>query len=769
MNTILRLLAVSVSFIFACVRLDAQDSPARRFFSDMAETFGVPEGIGELIGSETKIRPHYLFQYDKSGRVIRVESRDSAGRITPDFFHVRILTFEYGEDGSLLRRVWRSPENAAELVWRYEGKDRIFFEDVFLGEFPPLDFMPFRDGIFQDVSRCIEGLTLCGNLAGLSLFRDESGRVVRADFLRADGARGFDSQETAGHRYERDSRGRFTKAVLLNGKGEPHADSFGVSEYRLRYEGDQLVEIGCYGVDGKPVNNNRGFAFLRQEMPEPGLCRVSFFDKWGEPAVDRQDGYSSCMTRSRFDGRPDTIAFYGPDGLPCAGLHGAFRMDFHYPDRNTEEIRLTSPDGLSLSSCFQRIRFIRNDCGRVIRSEFFSGASDVPEKIWIDTLSERGLLKEREIRNPGGTVGRIRDLRRSDGALSSRISVDGAERVVCEEHFDYDRLGNCLKYWSNLHGGFRWELDEDGRPAKRIELDKEGKDAGPSFLLTYDGSGRVRTQTEVSGASGSPLPPEIRKIVFTWDVRGNSVREDYFRADGTPPENGLASILREFDDRGNEISARGLSASSTPEFLPDESFAKVRRTFDSRDNMIAVMWLDRDLLPVFQTGILPAPLDDLSAAIARMQYDSADNLIRAELFPEDETGFPEFGGAARIRIERKRLSRGGEEVLLAFYDLSGAPFHPFGGRASILRFRHGDGEDRYTFLDENLAKTSAPFLGYAEKVFEKSADTPQYYDEKGNRVTPRPLPNRENGGTEDSSGGDAAPAEDSDSENGGSR
>lgn len=755
MNTKLRLFIVLFSLVSVCGLLDAEDSLPERFFTDMVETFGVPEGVGPLTGQDAMTRQRYRFQYDTAGRVVRVESLDPAGRITPDFFHVRVLTFEYDGDGSLLRRVWRSPEGTADLVWRYEGRDRIFFENAFLGELPPLDFMPFRDGLFQNLSECIPDLTACGNLAGLSFIRDKEGRVVRADFLRADGARGFDSQETAGHRYERDDLGRFTKAMLLNGKGEPHADSFGVAEYRLRYEGDHPVEIGCFGVDGKPVNNNRGFAFLRQEMPEPGRCKISFFDANGDPAVDRQDGYSFCITSSRFDGRPDTIDFFGPDGLPCAGLRGAARLDFHYPDKNTEEIRLTAPDGLSPWSGIRRIRISRNRFGRVIRREFFPDESDVPGEVWTDTLSEYGLLKEREIRKAGGPAGRIREVRRDNGALSSRISLDGAGRVVREEHFDYDRLGNWLKYWNSADGGLRWELDEDGRLEKRIGLDKDGKDSGPSVALAYDGSGRVRTETVIPASSGPASG--IRKTVYTWDRRGNPVREDFFRADGTPPEKGLASILREFDDRGNEILVRGVTASGTPALLPGKSCAEIRCTFDLRNNMTAIMWLDRELLPVFQSGILPSPLDDLSAAILRMQHDSAGNLIRAELFPEDETGFPEFGGAARVRIERKNLSRG-EEILLTFYDLSGAPFHPFGGRVTALRFRDTDGEARYTFLDENMETAPAPVLGYAEKVFDRSSDTPRYYDEKGNQVMPGFLQEKAEKGEAEAPAGPAAPA-----------
>ena len=749
MKTDLRLLAVSFFFFFGCVLCAAQPPPAERFFSDMVETFGVPEGVGELVGPRAKRESHYRFEYDGKGRVVRVESRAPGGQITFDFFHVRVLTFEYDGNGSLLRRVWRSPEGTADLVWRYDGPDRVIFEKAFLGELPPLDFMPFRDGLFQDISKCITDLTACGNLSGLSLVRDGRGRVVRVDFLRADGKRGYDSQETAGHRYERDELGRFTKAVLLNGKGEPHADSFGVSEYRLRYEGDRLAEIGCYGIDGKPVNNDRGFAFLRQEVPGPGLCKTAFFGAHGEPVTDRQDGYSFCITRSRSDGRPDALFFYGPDGLPCAaGLRKASRLDVHYPDRYTEEIRLTSPDGLLPSSGFQRVRVFRNRFGRVIRREFFLDEFDEPEEIWIDTLSERGLLKEREIRDPNGLVGRIREVRRADGSLSDRISMDKEGKVVREEHFGYDRLGNCLNYWTSADGGFRWELDEDGHQAKKFWLDKRGKETGLSAAMTYDGSGRVRTETVTSAASDPSS--EIRKTVYTWNARGDLVREDLFRADGTPPEKGPASIIREYDERGNERLVRAVTASGSPALLPGSSYAEVRRTFDGRDNMIAVMWLDRDLLPVFQDGVMPV-FDDLSAAIVRMRYDLSGDLIYAELFPEDEAGFPDFGGAAQIRFERKRLHRGGVEVLLSFYDLSGEPFHAFGGSSTTVRYRNMDGEERYTFLNENMDKVLEPGLGYAEMITD-GTETVRYYDAKGNLVTPPSSEKREEQGTERNSG-----------------
>ena len=748
MNRILRFLLLSCLFS-GCSGLLAAQEITERFFIDMVETYGVPEGVGELTGTQAKKQNHYRFQYDKAGRVVRVESRDPAGCINPDFFHVRTLTFEYGEDGSLLRRVWRSPEDAVDLVWRYDGRDRIIFEDAFLGELPPLDFMPFRDGLLQDLSHCIPGLTACGNLAGLSLSRDEKGRVVRVDFLRADGAQGFDSLETGGHRYERDELGRFTRAVLLNGKGQPHADYFGVSEYRLRYDGNYLAELGCYGIDGKPVNNNRGFAFLRQEFPEPELCRTSFFGVRGEPVTDRQDGYSFSILRTRFDGRDESISFFGPDGLPCAGLYGAARVDFFYPDKNTEEIRKTPAGGAAVRG-FPRIRIIRNDCGRVVRMEFFADESDRPREVWIDSLSDRGLLTEREIRKAGaGLVQRIRELRRDDGALSARIVTDAEGRVEREEHFEYDRLGNTLKYYDTSFGGIRQEQDEHGRFVKEIILDKDGKDTKQITTVTFDGSGRPETKTVVSEDPDSP-PSPARKTVFTRDAQGNPVREAYFGEDGKPLKDGLAVILREFDDRGNETLVRGLTSAGAPALLPDESYAERKQTFDQRDNVSAVIWLDCDLVPVFQPFPAEHPfLDSFWAAIARMQYDSANELIRAELFPEDETGFPSLPGTASIRVSRSLLPRG-EELHVEFFDLSGGRACPYGGSASVLRLREEVGKLQITLLDGNMEKTMAPELGYAEEIFDPSeGDSPRYYDAEGNPVTP---PSDEEDSEEDADG-----------------
>ena len=150
-----------------------------------------------------------------------------------------------------------------------------------------------------------------------------------------------------------------------------------------------------------------------------------------------------------------------------------------------------------------------------------------------------------------------------------------------------------------------------------------------------------------------------------------------------------------------------------------------------------MIWLDCDLVPVFQPFPVEHPfLDSFPAAIARMQYDPANELIRAELFPEDETGFPHFHGVASIRVSRSLRPRG-EELHLEFFDLSGERACPYGGSASVLRLREGGGKIRITLLDGNMEKTMAPELGYAEEFFDPSeGDGPRYYDAEGNPVTP---------------------------------
>ena len=714
--------------------LCAQDAPRIRLFADMSETFDVPEGIGELTEVEARGSGHYRFEYDGADRVVRVESRAPSGRIVPDFFHVRVLTFEYGEDGSLLRRVWRSPENAVDLVWRYEGKDRIRFENIFLGEYPPLELLPFRDGLFQNLSECESDLMECGSLAGLALVRDGQGRVVRADFLRADGSPGTDSMGTAGHLYERDEKGRFTRTVLLNEEGKPHADFFGVTEYRIRYgEDDRLAEIGCFGPDGKPVNNNRGFAFLRQVFPEPGLCRISFAGADGSPATDKMERCASMTTRYGLNGRTDTVLFYGTDGLPCEGRLGAARMDFFYPEADVEEIRLSTLSGLPPGSGFSRLRIFRNEHGRVIRTDFLEEDSEEPVRSALNTLTDRGLVKEQVIEAEGRTVKRIRTQRRADGALTTRTVLSPDGQVLEEKHFEFDALGTTRKWYQAGQGGYRNEPRDGEKPAKVILVDGNGKDTGEYLIFSRDPSGSRKEESFLV----PPKPDGIARIVHTLDARGNRIREEFFQADGTPLKKDAAVILREFDARGNETLVRGLTASGAPALLPGESYAERRRTFDDRDNVTAAMWLDCDLMPVFQHGAVPHPaLMWFPAAIVRMKFDPADQLIRADLFPEDETGFPEFGGAASLRIERKRLPRGGEDIFWQFHDDSGALCHPFGGAASGCRLLFRDGTIRYSFLDKNLKVTLAPDLGYAEKFVDLQSDSARYFDADGNELEP---------------------------------
>ena len=74
---------------------------------------------------------------------------------------------------------------------------------------------------------------------------------------------------------------------------------------------------------------------------------------------------------------------------------------------------------------------------------------------------------------------------------------------------------------------------------------------------------------------------------------------------------------------------------------------------------------------------------------------------------------------------------------MMFYDLSGNPFHPYGGPAASIRTRTTDGEERSTFLDENMEKVLEPKFGYAEKVVDTSTDKVRYYDGKGKPVKPK--------------------------------
>ncbi len=628
------------------------------YFTDYAEVYGVPSGIGRLSSGEWKSMCSHIALVSSRGRVRELRCENAAGSLVPDDRDIRLDPFskaeyeyagerlssvkQYDENGHLTAELHYVNRNTADLVRNPEGDVGTAFSAAapLPSHRTPMDtgepdfksniirYLFFYDdaGFTREVHYCSDAYNRFAEdaegIAGIRYERDEQGRVTRLydlSFLSdesTDAGRPEHYQVigkrsgAAGIAFVYNSSGDCTERHTLNTRGLAMTDPAYGAHTLYEYAGHNEVRMTCRDEKGGLFLNDHGWAVRVSQYDEHGSrIRVCFYGLNGEPVLC-SEGYAGEETVFNEQGNPLQISFFGLDGEPILSADGYAGYACAYDGQGRQtgaaffgtegEPVLSSLGYTGWNADFDqhgnrvRVAYYGTDGKEILSAEGYAG--------WESVFDERG----NEIR--------VAYFGPSGEAVCNIDGYAGWESV-------FDERGNARKVrFFNTDG--RPVLEKHGIAGYEAAYDERGNRTAVSYfgtegeplLSTFGYAGFERVYDELGnlvccrflGMDGEPVPD--RHGVAGWDavfdLRGREIRRSYFGPDGKPALYGgdrYAGILHAYDERGNEIRRSFLGPDGSP-VLTDNGYCGWESVFDERGNEIRCRFFGLDGEPALHVS-----------------------------------------------------------------------------------------------------------------------------------------------------------------------
>jgi hypothetical protein len=597
----------------------------------LVERHGRPEGVTPVTSEVARRRQRTLRFTRRGGRVIRVESVNGLGTLTPDtalesqFFsgdarspEAARVDFEFGPGGEPLRRVahdefgtflW-SFQHAGERLGHYADARGLLRANPQTGA-THVEWTLSPEGFHREV-RFIDafGRPKPGDqgIFGIRSEFDESGLPLRVRYLGPRGETWISSTTgVAGFRARRDPLGRILRLECLGPDGESPCFTrlYGYSSWTQTYDKwGNPIEMRRFDSAGRAImsGTSRGHRTLAEFSEHGLLIREREFNAAGEPVVGNapchevriaHDARGGAVATEYFDaaggralnangvhrleyehderGRVIQTLFLGTDGRPCVDANGISRFKLRL-DSNGRRIEYRYFDTENRPALHRQgnhiARYEYNDAGQKTRATYFD-PDGRPIALSTGFHAEQTTYDE-------------------FGSISEVAYFDEFGRATAST-FGYHRLFN---EWDE-HARLRKEscFGPDGRPAlfsSGMHAIEYVRESGLPVIIKHLG---------VDGAPTSNLNG-IGSVRSRFDALGRTIEASYFGADGKPVMGqGLHHrAVTSFDERGRVAEIRHLDLEGRPRRLPGRP-ALLRYRYDDADRRISTAWFDGDHQP----------------------------------------------------------------------------------------------------------------------------------------------------------------------------
>lgn len=663
------------------------------YYTDYAEVYGVPTGIGRLSGSEWKGMSAHFALVSSRGRVRELRCENAAGRLVPDDRESRLdpvskAEYEYAgerlssvrlydENGHLTAEMHYVNQNTVDLVRNPAGDVGTAFSAAapLPSHSTPMDtgeqdyksniirYLFFYDdaGFSREVHYASDAYNRfaedADGIAGIRYDRDELGRVTRLFYLTfisdesTDAGRpehyqviGKRSGE-AGIAFAYDSDDNCTERQVLDARGQVMTDPAYGALTRYEYAGHNEIRMSCFDEKGDLFLNDRGWAVKLSQYDERGRrVRVSFCGLNGEPVLC-SEGYAVEETLFDEQGNPLRISFFGLDGEPILNADGyaGYVSAFDGQGRQTGAAYFGT-EGEPVLSTFGYAGWnaVYDERGNLVRVAYYGTDGEA-------VLSAEGYAGWESVFDELGNEIRIAYYGPSGEAVCNVDGYAGWESV-------FDERGNERKV-SFFGADGRPTLEKHGIAGYEAVYDERGNRTAVSYfgtegeplLSTFGYAGFERVYDELGnlvrcrflGTDGEPVPE--RHGIAGWDavfdLRGREIKRSYFGADGAPALYGgdrYAGILHAYDERGNEIRRSFFGPDGSP-VLTENGYCGWESVFDERGNEIRCRFFGLDGESVLHVG---------GYAGWEAVFDLNGREIRRSYFGLDGEALPSADGAA---------------------------------------------------------------------------------------------------------------------------
>ena len=592
---------------------------------------------------------------------------------------------------------------------------------------------------------------------------------------------------TAGDTYvqirrEFDSQGNTVRECTYGPFRRPIARNAGYDEARWTYDGKNRITRIEYMLDGKHVLNRNGAAIIEREYDEKDcVASESYYGTEGEPVLLGGNKYHR-IARTWLDAKHATSeTWFDIDGEPMTQGDTYVRIERAFDERgNTVSETTCGADGnpIARNAGYDQVRNTFDEGNRAVRIEYLLGGAPVArndgvsiiereydekdcvaaesyygtegepvlpggskyhriERTWLDAkhaTSEAWFDTEGQPMTQGDTYVRIERAFDERGNMLSETTC-GADGNPVARNAGYDQVRNT---YNEKNQAVRTEYLLGGALTLR-------KDGVAVILREYDDQGFVAAESYY-GTAGEPVllsGKKYHRIERTWLDAKHATSEAWFDTNGQPMTQGdtYVRIRREFDERGNTVSEVTCDADGRPIACKD-GYDETRWTYNEKDQGVRTEYLlgGAPVLKKDGVAVILREYDDEGNVAAESYYGTAGEPVllngkkyhrieRTWLDTKHATSEAWFGidgqpmtqGDTYVRIERT-FDGNGNKISEITCDEAGKP---------IAR-KDGYDETRWTYNKQDQAVKTAYLLdGAAVLNKDKVSSIEREYDDQG--------------------------------------
>ncbi len=573
------------------------------YYKDYVELMSIPQGIGEISGSDRK-HTHRMYRFEyKNHKLQRVSHVNSLGTIIRDGESERYdrpidIMFYYNDDNHLSRA--KVMDNNGQVLYIKSYNEKLstvifqFNDEYGTEKTIGSETVGYVDAFASNQNR--------GKISRYLLEYDKNGYIQTLRYAGFQNTPVSDSHGIYGKRYVRDAKGRVIEEMYLAHDGSPKATKWGMGKKLFSYdENDNWIKTIYQTIDG-------------------------------EPALDDTEGTSVC--ENVYDKYGNAIAQYfkTSDGkLMLPGRQGCAGRLTEYDEKGFMKKQTSvGIDG--------NVEINTNDGGYAtveIQCNEYGFYSDMT---FLDVYGKPCITSQGNTYIKIVTDSKGNELERWNYNLNKELvaNTEGYAGLKAE----YDSLGHMIKI-------IYYGVDEE--PCE-LNLGYAG------WTCEYNVMGDCVKQTNL-GIDMQPTTSNanICSIVMERDLRGNITKMLYYDEDDnlTLSNEGIAITEYKFDDNGNEILRQFFDKDhkATKGYI---GFAQKTYTYDEKGHMLSERYHDVKNNLVLVNGIagnnykrdghgniieeFPIGIDQKLARgrlMTRYKYDEKDNLIEFAVFDAD--------------------------------------------------------------------------------------------------------------------------------------
>lgn len=737
------------------------------YYKDYVEYWGIPEGIGQLTGSEMRHRQAtYRMEYSQR-KLRRLSLVNPEGNLIRHNDTETMLTrytdvrYFYTDDGKVdYKTIF---DQAGKLLYKMDYDEALktvtFRQNDEYGTEMNLqanttDLQNQGKQMFEEKSRISRYL----------LTHDDDGLLVQLRYVGLQNVPAGDADNIYGISYIYDSQGHKIEEQFLGADGQPTSNGIGLSIKQYEYdEDDNWCTVRYMNIDREPSHDGNNCALVRIESDEWGnrICE-RYYTMDGEHSVRTDMGVSGFSYKYDDEGHCIVQSCLGlDDGLmPCR--FGYTKESFKYDENGyTCEVSFHDADGnpasmLNDGDSWSRIVMVNNSKGLQLSREYFDEEGEpvetihgyIKEVMEYDSLGNQtllayydsdgkpkaydGLYAKIEIDND--EFGRVIALHYIGTDGKPALDDDGVSTVRAE----YNRQGSLVKLvytdrndkpteGGSFYCSRTWDYDELGNVKTWQFFDANGqltnnKDGVARSEFGYDTKTNFRTTAKDYNNKGALL--YTRHMVY--DKRGNIVKDYVVTATGTLRP-GTAVEHAEYDANNRPIKVWWTTLKDLAVNKPGTKIARKENKYDARGYVIEqTYWNALGKPSVNDQGAFKQEhkYNDLGLVIYERNFDASGKpLMGANVNPEGKCEYDKQGNMTKLECYdgygKPRLSSDGYFRITAKYNKQGksTEIAYYGIDGKLVKSRSNEYAKKTTEYNGKGKETRAVFYDENQKMF----------------------------------------------------